>query len=137
MGSERAGTWIDGTILWVNSGISRLLTVLAMLLALRLVSGNVDHDAAVSPIDLPIEVVDEVYQGDERKSDELGRAIAFVRGGRLFVVDRDVDVVFALEPAQGDTPPLVMAIARDLAPELIRTQPATVVLANLELDDER
>ncbi len=105
-----------------------------MLLALRLVSGNVDHDVAVSPIDLPVEVADEVYQGDERKGDELGRAIAFVREGRLFVVDRDVDIVFALEPAQGDMPPLVMAIARDLAPEYTGAQPAPVVLANLELD---
>ncbi len=111
-----------------------------MLLALRLVSGNVDHEVAVSPIDLPVEVADDVYQGDEREGDELGQAIAFVREGRLFVVERDVDVVFALEPAQGDTPPLVMAIARDLArdlaPDLGPTHPAPVVLAHLEVDDE-
>lgn len=106
-----------------------------MLLALRLVNGNVDHDVAVAPIDLPVEVADEVYQGDEPRGDEAGRAIAFVREGRLFVVERDEDIVFALEPAQGDMPPLVMAIARDLVPEPARTQPAPVVLANMRLDE--
>lgn len=106
-----------------------------MLVALRLVSGSIDHDVAVAPIDLPVEVADEVYQGDESRVDEVGRAIAFVREGQLFVMDYDEDIVFALEPAQGDSPPLVMAIARDLAPEIRQAQPATLDLANLNLDD--
>lgn len=106
-----------------------------MLVALRLVNGNVDHDATVSPIDLPVEVADEVYRGDEDPGDERSRAIAFVREGRLFVVEPDARIVFALEPAQGDTPPLVMAIARDLAPDPGATDPAAVVLTHLEIDD--
>jgi hypothetical protein len=101
--------------------------------ALHLASGDIaDGDVAVAPIDLPGDVADEVYEGAR------GRAIAFVREGRLFVVAPDPDIVFALEPAQGDTPPVVMAIARELVPDAAEPyepyEPTAVLLTHMTFE---
>jgi hypothetical protein len=61
-------------------------------------------------IDLPAGVADAVYTGHAPDA----RAIAFVSEGRLFVTTQDPAIVYKLEPARGDTPPLVLAIAEEL-----------------------
>lgn len=109
----------------VKPGIRRVLPSVAAIGALQFASGDADRDIAAVHIDLPPEVADEVYSGVAP-----GRAIAFVQEGQLFVVDPDDDIIFALEPAHGDTPPLVMAIAPELAPPQSHDR-ITVVLASL------
>ena len=108
----------------------------AMLLgALHLAAcgDSATHRTASTSIELPADVADDVYRGEAAQ----GRAIAFVRAGRLIVAQQNDGIVFALEPAHGDTPPLVLAIARDLAVDLADSQAApdaalrTIVLARL------
>jgi hypothetical protein len=114
------------------SGI-RSIFPLALLGALYFFGDDVADREPMAPIDLPRDLAHEVYS-----SDRTGRAIAYVREGRLFVVARDEGIVFALEPARDDMPPLVMAVARELAPEV--TEPgasATVVLTDLKLASTR
>ena len=65
---------------------------------------------SLKPIDLPAEVADAVYTGHAPDA----RAIAFVSDGTLFVATQDRAIVYKLEPAHGDTPPLVLAIAEEL-----------------------
>jgi hypothetical protein len=93
----------------VISGIQRISSALLVpgALCLAACAEDVGHEVALQPIDLP----DEVFEGQAPR----GREIAFVRHGRLFVLTRDERIVFTLEPANGDTPPLVMAVAREFA----------------------
>jgi hypothetical protein len=81
--------------------------------ALRLAACVDTTIGASKPIQLPDEFANAVYTGHAGE----GRAIAFVRNGQLFVADHDRGITFALEPAHGDTPPMVLAIAEELVTE--------------------
>jgi len=67
-------------------------------------------DPPLKPIDLPADVAEAVYTGHAPDA----RAIAFVSDGQLFVATHDRAIVYKLEPAHGDTPPLVLAVAEEL-----------------------
>ena len=82
-----------------------------MICALQLAACG--GDPALTRIDLPVDVADAVYTGHAPDA----RAIAYVSEGRLFVTTHDSAIVYKLEPAHGDTPPLVLAIAADLTVE--------------------
>ncbi len=118
------------------SGI-RSLSPLAILLggALHFLGDDVADQNAGAPIDLPSIDLPRDMAGEVYSSEKTGRAIAYVREGRLFVVARDEGIVFALEPARNDMPPVVMAVARELVSDV--TEPhehAAIILTGLELD---
>lgn len=117
----------------VKSGKRWLLSSVFASGALQLAAcGGTDTTGSMSrPVDLPSEVADLVYTGRPPE----GRAIAFVRDGRLFVVAQDRGILFALEPAHGDTPPLVLAVAQELVePSSAAT---AVALADMKFTDPR
>lgn len=139
MRRPKGGTRDDPHHAQVMSGTRWVLTPLLVMSALRLAACGdvVGNGIASTPIDLPADVADAVYTGHKHGHARGRNAIAFVREGRLFVVEQDQGIVFELEPANGDTPPLVMAIARELTTDLADPHDSTsaIVLTNMTVRD--